>query len=133
MRSKPISLLDPTAKDSPATPVIDVATGLGTTLAIIPAALLLGGFSFMMPWLLFSAILFFAAGFLRGAGEQKAWAKALTIDAAPCCGLAMLTWSGNGWPTTLVFLSATIPPTFGGIVIRRYLKKRARAKSSASL
>jgi len=94
----------------------DVSVGAVVSIAIIPLALLLGGFNFFMPWLLVTPPLLFAAGFLRGSSAGNVWVKGLATNAA---NILLLFWCSNAL-TVLLGLFVTVLPAVGGISFRRY-------------
>jgi hypothetical protein len=93
----------------------DMLTGVGALAAMIPVGLFLGGFSFMLPWLIVTPLVLFSAGFLRGASSGKIWAKAATISAPTL----VMVLSSNGL-TIFTATLTTVLATVGGIVFSRY-------------
>ncbi len=90
----------------------DVAAGAVSTIAIIVAALALGGFSFFAPWIIVTPVAMFMAGFLRGLSFGHVAAKAVAINLPVL--LPVLT-SLRG--ATLLDTSATILATVCATVL----------------
>ena len=61
--------------------VADFGLGFAALVIVGFTALLLGGFSFLTPWLLVTPPLFFATGFLRGTSDGIVWGKAIALSA----------------------------------------------------
>jgi len=113
-----------------ATLLADCGVGLAATSAILPASLLLGGFSFIEPWVLVTALLFFFAGFLRGTSPGNASIKAMAINLGPLC--LLVVWLRAEWLTMLLGVLAVILPTMAGLLARRRkLKSNARRSAAA--
>jgi len=105
---------EPLTKYDWTTILVDVAVGIVTFVLVIPMALFLGGFSFFAPWVIAIIPLFFLAGFLRGAGPERIWAKAGAITAGASC-----PWLIKGWPSILLVAAVSFVPSAAGVYMRR--------------
>ena len=106
----------------------DVAAGAITLIAIIPAALLLGGFSFFAPWLIVTPLLMFAVGMLRGNSAGNIWLKGVSINVSYLLLLGKML-SGRSASATVLgcLLGALIAvlPAIAGISFRRHCLLRS--------
>jgi hypothetical protein len=102
--------------------IMDVVIGVVSLVPILIAALALGGFSFILPWLIAVPLVMFSVGWWRGRSFGNLWVKALALCAPALLGFAWLQQADTkaGY-LGLVMITAgwTVLPTAGGIKIRR--------------
>jgi hypothetical protein len=101
---------------------IDIVIGIASIAPIFIAALALGGFSFIQPWLIVIPFVMFLAGWWRGRSFGNLWVKALALGAPT---LLLFASFGQGRTkaaylgAVLVISAVTVLPPAGGIEIRR--------------
>jgi hypothetical protein len=102
--------------------LIDIATGVVSAVAILVAALALGGFSFFAPWMIVTPVAMFTAGFVRGRSFGTAFAKAIALN-IPLLLLMLASLRSttvlNTSATILTTALATVLCSMGGICVRR--------------
>jgi hypothetical protein len=106
----------------PDTLIIDVVIGAASVVPIFIAALALGGFSFIQPWLIVIPFVMFVAGWWRGQSFGNIWVKALALGAPALLLFACFaqTKTKAAYSGAVLTMSAlTVLPTAGGIRIRR--------------
>ncbi len=96
--------------------VADFGVGFAALVIVVCTALLLGGFSFLAPWLLVTPPLFFATGFVRGRSAGTIWGKGMAMSAGPLLLLA--------WGIIPVWLLALVSSA-AGLALSRYRIQRA--------
>jgi hypothetical protein len=100
----------------------DIATGVVSAIAIVVAALALGGFSFFAPWIIVTPVAMFIAGFLRGLSFGNVSAKAVAMN-LPVLLPMLISLRGttllNTSATILATVSATVLCSAAGIQFRR--------------
>lgn len=94
----------------------DLFVGGAATFEIVVAGVLLGGASSLTPWLLFSAPIFFAAGFSRGARPGSSWRKTAIMS----CAAAMFLLLTAG------IVTALLGACYAGILIAAGVAARNR-------
>ena len=93
----------------------DALIGVLASGCVIVLALLLGGFSFFEPWMVFGPVVLFCAGFFRARSEGNIWLKSVAISLA---SLLLAAFFGNAIIVGIA-LPFLIPPCACGIWIRR--------------
>lgn len=99
--------------------LMDVAVGAITSIAIIPVALLLGGFSLFASWLIVTSLLMFAAGMLRGNSAGNIWLKGVSMNAG-CFLLGIMLLHSTTAVTFPLAMLTTVLLTSAGVSFRRY-------------
>ena len=110
----------------------DALFGALAIVAIIPLALLLGGFSFIEPWFIVTPPVTFVFGALCGRSAGNVWLKAISMNLVILIFIARGTISSPSLLGALGFsLLAAIDavlPTVGGIALRRYRLRKSKAE-----
>lgn len=106
--------------------LLDVAAGIVASIAVIPTAVYLGGFSFFTPWLIVTPLLLFSAGVLRGGSTGSVWLKAISISTG-CLLLLVPLHHGTTALTLVLGALITVLPALSGISFRRYRLLRSTA------
>ena len=91
--------------------VADFGVGLAALTIVVFTAFLLGGFSFLAPWLLVTPPLFFSMGFVRGTSPGTVWGKGIAMSAA-----SVLLFAVGIIPVWLLALISSA----AGLALRRY-------------
>jgi hypothetical protein len=94
----------------------DFGVGFAALVVVVYSAMLLGGFSFLTPWLLVTPPLFLVVGFLRGASRGTVWGKGISMSAA-----SLLLFAAGILPVWLLALISSA----AGLALRRYRIRRA--------
>lgn len=103
----------------------DFFCGLVALVVVVVLSFLTGGFSFAQPWIIWTCIVLFAVGFIRGKRDQSLWPKVLAINFSWMIGLILLGFSEHWWAIPIM-IAATLLPTAAGV----YLKRRFAQASS---
>ena len=106
----------------------DALVGVAALALVIPAAMLSGGFVFYQPWVVFTVLFMFVAGFIRGGRAAIAWPIGLAIGAGTW-GILFLCARFDPLVCVVVTL-ITSPPAFAGVLTRRYVRSRMKRHST---
>ncbi len=101
------------------TMIADIVIGIGMLVPVSIVALMLGGFSFIQPWLIVTPLAIFLMGWLRGRTFRKLSAKTLAL-AAPAlllfgCGVLEENTAVVRFGVIIMLAALTVLPTAGGI------------------
>src|SRR5215469_15797322 len=101
----------------------DIGTGAVAVIAIVVAAVAIGGFSFFAPWIIVTPVAMFMAGFLRGPSFGNALPKAAAMNLPFVLVLLISFRSTTGLSTAATILataSTAVLCTVGGLSFRRH-------------
>lgn len=100
----------------------DVGIGFGALIATFVLAMMMGGFSFFEPWVLWTAVSLFVAGLSRAKDpEEKFWLRVISIDSSWLL-LGVFCFRGPWWWAILLIAGTTVP-TIAGLLLRRTLAR----------